>query len=60
MGVTSCTFTQYVIECDNCDASECCPDSRSEDVHSKQQAIKWADMHKTKNGVLCDKCYKKN
>ncbi len=32
-----------------------------EDVHSKQQAIKWAGMKKTKDGsVLCKDCYNKN
>lgn len=58
MGVTSMTFTQYVIECDKCGVNECCPSNQAENVHSKQQAIKWADMHNTKNGVLCDKCFK--
>ena len=59
MGVTSITFTQYNIECDVCGISECCPSSAAEGVRSKQQAIKWADMHKTKDGrVLCDNCFK--
>ena len=58
MGVTSYTLTQYIIECDNCGENICCPDSMVEGVHSKQQAIRWAKMHQTIHGILCDKCYK--
>jgi len=58
MGVTSYQTTQYTVKCDNCGIEDTAPDSWSENVHSKQQAIKWADMHKVKDGrVLCDKCY---
>lgn len=59
MGVTSYTLTQYDIRCDCCGVGECCPDSWAERVHSKQQAIKWAGMHKTKDGdILCNRCFK--
>ena len=58
MAVTSYRITQYFIECDDCGSNECCPDSLSENVHSKQQAIKWAGMHRVGDLVLCDKCYK--
>jgi hypothetical protein len=58
MSVYSYRVTQYMIECDRCGDNECCPDSWVEKVHSKQQAIKWAKMHKTKNGkVLCHQCF---
>ena len=59
MGVTSQTFTEYIITCDYCGEGECCPSSMAEGVHSKQQAIKWAEMKKIKNGkVICNNCYK--
>lgn len=59
MGVTSFRVTEYSIECDDCNKLEVCH-STLEDVHSKQQAIKWAEMHVLKNGhILCDACYKK-
>ena len=58
MGISSYRVTQYYIECDCCGCGECCPDSKAEGVHSKQQAIKWAKMHRIKDGrVLCEKCY---
>ena len=56
MGVTSSTTTEYAITCDECGESECCPGL--EFAGSKQKAIKWAGMHMTKDGVLCDKCFK--
>ena len=60
MSVSSYRITQYFIECDRCGSSECCPDNLAEKVYSKQQAIKWARMHRVKDGrVLCDKCFKK-
>lgn len=60
MSVTAYRLTRYWIECDNCGTSECCPNSYSEGVHSKQEAIKWAKMHKIKNGdILCDECFNK-
>lgn len=58
MGVTSYTTTQYTVKCDCCEITEVCADSWSENVHNKQQAIKWAGMHSTKKGILCDACYK--
>lgn len=59
MAVSSYRLTQYVIECDCCGVDECCPDSKTENVHSLSQAIKWAKMHKTKEGkILCNKCFK--
>lgn len=58
MGVSSFRTTEYTIQCDYCSTREVCH-SFYEGVHSKQQAIKWAGMHKLKDGtVLCDKCYK--
>ena len=58
MSVSSIRITQYYIECDNCHVGECCPDSSAENVHSKQQAIKWANMHKMKTGqIFCSLCY---
>lgn len=58
MAVTSYSITQYFIECDGCGSNECCPDSLSENVHSKRAAVKWAGMHTVKDGrVLCDKCF---
>jgi len=58
MGVFSHRTTQYTITCDECDVSETSPDSWSENTHSKQQAIKWANMHKVKDGrILCDECF---
>lgn len=58
MAVESYTATQYTVTCDRCEKTEVCPDGNAEGVHSKQQAIKWANMHKTKQGVLCDRCFK--
>ena len=58
MGVTSFRTTEYSIECDGCQKLEVCH-SFLEDVHSKQQSIKWAGMHALKDGrILCDACYK--
>ena len=60
MSVYSYRVTQYMIECDMCGDNECCPDSFAEKVHSKQQAVKWAKMHRIKDGrILCDRCFKK-
>lgn len=59
MSVTSYHITQYVVECDGCGISDVVADNLSEGVYSKQQAIKWAGMHKTKDGkILCNKCFK--
>ena len=61
MSVTSYTSTSYDIVCDECGEGEVCPDSNAEGVHSKQEAIKWARMHKLKDGkVLCSECFKKH
>lgn len=57
MGVSSIRVTEYYIECDSCGQKEVCH-SFYEGVHSKQQAVRWAGMHGTKDGVLCDKCFK--
>ena len=57
MGITSYRTTEYTIICDRCGKTEVCH-SFYEDIHSKQQAIKWAGMHKVKNGdILCDSCF---
>lgn len=59
MGVRSLTVTQYDVECDVCHTCEVCY-SPFEDVHSKQQVVKWAEMHTLRNGqILCDACHKK-
>lgn len=58
MAVESYTATQYTVICDRCGKTEVCPDGNAEGVHSKQQAIKWSNMHKTKQGVLCDRCFR--
>lgn len=58
MGVNSYTAIQYTFKCDGCGIEEVCCDGAAESVHSKQQAIKWACMHKTKNEILCDECFK--
>lgn len=59
MGVTSKTFTQYYVQCDICGCEDVVADNNTERVHSKQQAIKWAKMHKVKGeGILCDDCFK--
>ncbi len=61
MSVYSYRITQYFIKCDVCGISECCPDGLAERVHTKQQAIKWARMHKVKDGrIMCDKCFKEH
>ena len=57
MGITSYRTTEYSVECDQCGRTEVCH-SFYENVHSKQQAIKWAGMHKTAKGILCDVCFK--
>ena len=60
MAVTSYRITQYMVECDVCGENECCPDSLSENVHSKREAAKWAGMHTLKDGtVLCKNCFEK-
>lgn len=59
MGVSSFKSTEYTIECDICNSHETCH-SFFENVHSKQQAIKWAGMHKMNDGmILCDECFRK-
>lgn len=61
MSVYSYRTTQYFIECDVCGSNEYCPDSLAERVHTKQQAIRWAKMHKVKDGrIMCDECFKKH
>lgn len=58
MGVRSLHFTQYYVRCDSCGLEDTVVNSAGESVYSKQQAIKWADMHKVKDGrILCDKCF---
>lgn len=58
MGVNSYTATQYTVKCDRCGIEEVCCDGAAEGVHNKRQAIKWAGMHKTKDEILCDECFK--
>lgn len=58
MGIQSLRFTQYYVECDICGCGDVIADNFSEHIHSKQQAIKWADMHRIKDGrILCDTCF---
>lgn len=60
MGVTSYSTTQYYVECDACGIADTVADNRVEGVRSKQEAIRWAGMHRIKDGrVLCDECYNK-
>jgi len=60
MGVSSFQTTEYSVVCDICGKKEVCH-SFYENVHNKQQTIKWAGMMKTKDGsILCKDCYKKN
>lgn len=60
MGVESYRVTQYYVECDACGVADTVADNRAEGVYSKQEAIRWAGMHKIKDGrVLCDGCYNK-
>lgn len=57
MGVSSIRVTEYTITCDSCGVMEVCH-STYESVYSKQQAIKWAGMHRVKNGdILCNTCF---
>jgi hypothetical protein len=59
MAVTAYHLVQYTVECDECGCGDVIPDNNSERVHSVQQAIKWAHMHKVKDGrLLCDRCFK--
>lgn len=58
MPIESYTATQYTVTCDRCGKTEVCPDGNAEGVHNKQQAIKWANMHKTNRMILCSKCFK--
>ena len=58
MAITSQRVTQYYIEYDMCGTSDTVADNWTEDVHSKQQAIKWAGMHKVKDDrILCPVCF---
>lgn len=59
MPVESYTATQYTVTCDRCGRTEVCPDGNAEGVHGKRQAIKWANMHKRNQMVLCNKCFKR-
>lgn len=58
MPVESYTLTQYTVTCDRCGKVEVCPDGNAESVSNKRQAIKWANMHNTKMGILCENCFK--
>ncbi len=51
MGVTSFGTTEYNKECDDCTTREVYH-SYYEDVHSKQQAVKWAGMVMLKDGTV--------
>lgn len=59
MPVESYTVTQYTVTCEKCGKTEVCPDGNAESVNNKRQAIKWANMHNTKIGVLCENCFRK-
>lgn len=57
MAVTIKKITEYIIECDVCGDEDSCT-TFEENVANKADAIKWADMHKIKDGrILCDKCF---
>lgn len=58
--------TEYQLYCDKCDAAETVftydsggrlPEGRQ--VHSEQDAIRCADWHMTKYGLLCRECFEK-
>lgn len=58
--------TEYQLYCDKCDAAETVftydgggrlPEGRQ--VHSEQDAIRCADWHMTKDGLLCRECFEK-
>jgi primosomal protein N' len=46
---------EYTIKCDSCGAIERC-DNSCYGVNSIAQAIKFMNMHKRKDKILCDYC----
>ena len=59
MPIESYLTTQYTMTCDACGKTEVCADGAAEGVRNKRQALKWAGMCKTKKGVFCLECLKK-
>ena len=57
MSVQKRQFVEYIITCDICGVQEVCPDACGEQVFSKAEAIKWAGMHRTKYGIMCEECF---
>ncbi len=66
MGFSVLRCFEYVAECDICGVMDVMHtgdaptvDGESIYVHDTQSAIKGFQFHKTKNGFICDDCYKK-
>ncbi len=66
MALTVSRCFEYVAECDSCGYMEVlhtgdCPVVNGVEifVHNTQTVIKGLEFHQTKNGFLCDDCYKK-
>ena len=65
MGFSVLRCFEYVAECDMCGVMDTMHtgdvptvDGQSIYVHDTQSAIKGFRFHKTKNGFICDDCYK--
>ena len=66
MGFSVLKCFEYVAECDMCRVTDVLHtgdtprvDGRYIYVHDTQSAIKGFQFHRTKNGFICDDCYKK-
>jgi hypothetical protein len=66
MGFSVLRCFEYVAECDMCGVMDVMHtgdvptvDGQSIYVHDTQSAIKGFQFHRTKNGFICDDCYKK-
>jgi len=66
MGFIVLRCFEYVAECDMCGVMDVMHtgdtptvDGQSIFVHDTQSAIKGFQFHQTKNGFICDDCYKK-
>jgi hypothetical protein len=61
VGISSLRVTEYYMSCDG-EGCDYCDNvvNLQEGIHNQQQAIKWANMHKLKDGrILCDTCFQK-
>lgn len=66
MGFSVLRCFEYVAECDICGVMDVMHtgdrpkvNGQTIHVHDTQSAIKGFQFHKTKNGFICDDCYKK-